>query len=361
MAAAGGWYFADELTQVRRDPPERPIEVLDVGGGRVTLRGADADQPGITGLEWDGGYARLHADIVRHPDGSVSRSIEAFPDLPAAGTRARADFYAFPRELRTVSDLPVEDVTYDGPLGNYPATYLPGTSGMSRTADRAESVARQDRWVIHVHGRGADRAEAWRLVTALHPLGYPQLAISYRNDVDAPQDRRGLYGLGWTESADLAAATQYARDHGAREVVLVGYSMGGGVVGNYLRTDEPRDVVGVIYDSPVVSWTRTLAQHADDRGLPGFAGSIALGVVRARTGVDVTAMDQIRTADTYRAPILLFHGDADPTVPVSASDAFAAARPDLVTYVRTSGGHVQSCNVDPAGYAAIAARFLETL
>lgn len=357
--AAGGWYFADELLQVRRDPPERPIEVLGISAGTVTLRGTDADQRGITGLDWDGGYARLLGDIVPHADGSVTRGIEAFPDLPVVGTRARADFYAFPRDLHSVSELPIEDVTYDGPLGRYPATYLPGARGV------VPANGGRGRWIVHVHGRGADRAEAWRLSTALHGLGYTQLAITYRNDIGAPQDRRGTYGLGWTESADLAAALAFARDQGAADVVLVGYSMGGAVVGNYLRThaltDQAVDVAGVIYDSPVVSWQSTLVQQAGDRGLPGFAGSIALGIVRVRTGIDVVAMDQVRTAEVYDTPVLLFHGDADPTVPVTASDEFAAARPDLVTYVRTAGAHVQSWNVDPAAYEAAATRFLEKL
>lgn len=357
--AGGGWYFADELLQVRRVPPERPIEVLDIHDGRVRLRGTEADQPGITGLEWDGGYARLLPDVVEHDDGTVSRGIEAFPDLPSIGTRARADFYAYPRDLRSVTDLPAEDVTYDGPLGVYPATWLPGARGM------VPVNGGRRRWIIHVHGRGADRAEAWRLAAALHRLGYTQLAITYRNDDGAPRDRRGTYGLGWTETADLAAALHYARDQGAADVVLVGYSMGGAVVGNYLRTRGPADravdVAGVIYDSPVVSWPSTLVRHAGDRGLPGFAGSVALGVVRVRTGIDVAAMDQVRTADAYDTPILLIHGDADPTVPITASDEFAASRPDLVTYLRTRAGHVQSWNIDPAGYESAVARFLEKL
>lgn len=356
---AGGWHFADELLQVRRDPPERPVEVLDLRDGRVTLRGTDANQPGQTGLEWDGGYARLLPDIVEHDDGSVTRGIVAFPDLPSAGTRARVDFYAFPRDLRSVTDVPAEDVVYDGPLGTYPATYLPGAHGV------VPVTGGRQRWIIYVHGRGAERAEAWRLAAALHPLGYTQLAITYRNDEGAPRDRRGTYGLGWTEAADLGAALAYARDQGAEDVVLVGFSMGGAVVGNYLRTHSTRDrlldVAGVIYDSPVVSWPSTLVHHAGDRGLPGFAGSIALGVVRARTGIDVAAMDQVRTADAYDRPVLLVHGAADSTVPVVASDEFAATRPDLVSYLRTDAEHVQSWNIDPSGYEASVVQFLDKL
>ncbi len=59
-------------------------------------------------------------------------------------------------------------------------------------------------------------------------------------------------------------------------------------------------------------------------------------------------------------PILLFHGDEDPTVPVATSDALAEARPDIVTYERAAGvGHVRSWNGDPAAYEASVRGFLE--
>ena len=58
-------------------------------------------------------------------------------------------------------------------------------------------------------------------------------------------------------------------------------------------------------------------------------------------------------------PILLFHGTDDRTVPISSSDAFARALPDLVTYYRARGaGHVESWNVDPDRYERRVGAFL---
>ena len=56
-----------------------------------------------------------------------------------------------------------------------------------------------------------------------------------------------------------------------------------------------------------------------------------------RDGVDWDATDYLVATDRLRAPILLFQGAADTTVPPATSYALAAQRPDLVTYVVTPG------------------------
>ena len=58
-------------------------------------------------------------------------------------------------------------------------------------------------------------------------------------------------------------------------------------------------------------------------------------------------------------PALVFHGTADDTVPLATTDAFRAAHPDRVREVQVAGAnHVESWNVDPAGYAAREGAFL---
>jgi fermentation-respiration switch protein FrsA (DUF1100 family) len=58
-------------------------------------------------------------------------------------------------------------------------------------------------------------------------------------------------------------------------------------------------------------------------------------------------------------PVLLIHGDADMLVPVSTSDALAAARRERLTYLRVPGaGHVRAWNMDPVAYQHAIAEFL---
>ncbi|WP_146605069.1 alpha/beta hydrolase [Jiangella anatolica] len=345
---AGGWYYADELLQVRPEPPDYPVEVIAVVGTTVTLSGPGADEPGVVGLEWPGGFARVGREIDVAGE-YVLRSIQPYPQLPSVGTQVRVAYYAAPddlRDLSRVAGVAARRIEFDGPLGRYPATYLPGDG---------------ERWMVHVHGRGATRGQAYRLIPAVHRLGLPQLSIAYRNDDGAPEGPHREYGLGWTESEDLAAALDWAREQGAREFVLTGYSMGGAIVGNLLRLAGSDGVAGVVYDSPVLSWLDILAYQARLRGVPAFGATVAASVVRARTGINVWAMDQVAHADRLDVPVLLFHGSGDTTVPVTSSDRFAAARPDLVTYLRGEAEHVRNWNLDPAAYEAAVTAFLTSL
>lgn len=360
-------YYRNELLLPRREKPRWPASVVAVGEGTVTLRGEDAGLPGIMGLTWPdsnasaqeaeqrggGRYARL-GPVLRANGGGVVREYRPFPDTPEAGTRARVDHYAMPVDLSKLEHVDAHEITYAGELGRYPATFFPGRTG--------GPAGRSDRWVIFVHGHRGDRAAGFRMLTSLAEFGHPCLSISYRNDPDAPADPSGLYGLGLTEVRDVAAAIGYAREHGAADVVLVGYSMGGAIVGHYLRTETDHVVRAVIYDSPVLSWTETLAHQAGSRTVPGPLVRHVVAAIRARAKVDLDALDQLRQVDELRVPILLIHGTADESVPVTSSDRLAEARPDLVTYVRPEGvGHVLAWNADPEGYEATTRRFMESL
>jgi pimeloyl-ACP methyl ester carboxylesterase len=348
-ATAVGWYYSDEILNVTRSLPDYPIKIVDVRENLVVIDGEGADDPQIQGLEWDGGYARLSAGAEPTDDGYL-REFVPFPDVPVPGAPARLHFYAAPDDLAAITDLDVQEVTFDAELGELDASYVAG---------EGDAAAR---WVIFVHGRGADQAETFRLLPVVADLGYSTMAIDYRNDEGAPADPDGRWGLGWTEAADLTAAVEYARDNNAEDVVLVGYSMGGAIVGNYLRTSGDDHVAGVIYDSPVLSWTDTINYEAADRGLPTFLTPLASAAIRVRAGISLAELDQVRRAEDLTVPVLLIHGTGDETVPVATSDEFAEARPDLVTYVRPEGaGHVQAWNSHQRIYEDAVTTFLTNL
>lgn len=351
-----GWYYADEiLAPPQAVEPVYDVTVTEVGGSTVTLdRTTDSARRGVWGLAWPGGYARV-GEILGPGDGGPTLTRRLIPVSGAleTGQAVRVDAYAYPSDPSEAFYFPTERILIDGPDGALPADLvMPQVVAPDDERTEWRTGGPRDTWAVLVHGRGGARGEAFRVVPTLRELGLPALVVGYRNDPDAPASPDGRSGLGWTEWRDVEAATDYALDQGASGVVLVGYSMGGAIVSSYLHRSADADrVVGVILDAPVLDWGPVLRAAADERGVPRWLTPVARGVVTLRTGLRWGDVDQIERADEFDTPVLLFHGTADATVPVETSEAFAAARPDLVTYVPVAGaGHVASWNADPDAY-----------
>jgi pimeloyl-ACP methyl ester carboxylesterase len=222
--------------------------------------------------------------------------------------------------------------------------------------------------VILVHGYNAARTETLRVLATSARLGYPSLAVSYRNDPDAPHSPDGLRRWGATEWRDLEAATRYALDHGARSVVLAGFSMGGAVVTSFLlESPLATRVRGVVLDAPALDLGEVIDQGATGRDLPVLGTPVppalteaAKGIAGVRYDLDWGELDYVDRSGRLAAPMLVFHQSGDPTVPVAISEALASARPDLVTFERFGGdGHVQSWNVDRPRYERALRAFLD--
>src|SRR5215211_1108231 len=261
----GGWYFSGRLYQQglsgaakRAAKPTYHLSVVAVAPGTVTLGvPADPDQlltPGVWGMQWPTGYGQV-TTIMARGQGTVTRAFHQLTGRPlAAGAGVALDNKAFPQNPRVGLGLPFQDVTYPGPLGSYPAWLVPGA---------------RDTWAILVHGNAMDRLDTIKVVPALHRLGLPVLMISYRNDAGAPPDPTGMLRYGRTEWQDLAAAAQYALGHGARRLLLVGYSMGGAIVISFLeRSPLAGRVAGVVVDSPMTDFGRAVDHGASRQRLP---------------------------------------------------------------------------------------------
>ena len=351
------WYYTESLKndalEPDHEPPEPDLEVIAVEEGRVTLRatsaaGKDGDwtKPGIFGLEWDGGYNQVGA-ILAMRSHEVVRELLQSEDLPRAGEQVRLDSFAFPGDPKQAFGIPFKEVLFTSPLGEFPAWFVDGG----------------DRWAIFVHGKGARREEALRMLPAVSDLGLSALVITYRNDVGVPAGPDGFYRYGKTEWQDLEGAAEYALGQGARELVLIGFSMGGGIVMSFLlQSPLAERVVGVILDSPMLDFGAVIDHGARRRNAPALLRATGRRLAGYRFDIDWGELNYLSRADELRVPILLFHGDDDDRVPVETSDALAEARPGIVTYVRASGaGHVRSWNMDPDAYAAAVREFLVNL
>ena len=324
---------------------EHDIRVLGVTSTTVTLsRTLDSLTPGQYSLWFDDdrGHARI-GEIIGMDDKSVTRLLLAvdFGDL-AATKRARFSgwFYLSPVEL----SFEFESVDIPTPLGLAPAWFVP-------------AATKSDSWVIQVHGRAVTRQETLRAVPVFREQGYNSLLVSYRNDGDAPRSADNRYGLGDSEWQDVDSAIAYAVEHGATDIVLMGWSMGGATVLQAAsRTAHPSLIRGVVLDSPVVDWVGVLEFQGTSMRIPRPIRRAALEVISRDWGsrltgqqepIDLRRLDWVARSAELDLPILLLHSADDGYVPSDGSAALALARPDIVTYEEfTTARHTKLWNYD---------------
>ncbi|GAC1525667.1 MAG: alpha/beta fold hydrolase [Chloroflexota bacterium] len=349
VAAFGGlaWYFSSAVVDVSHDHPTYDQRVLALHGNTVEVtRTSDTILPGTFGLTWHGGHVILGAILSSNQQGVVRRFTGIAHGL-RVGTHVHFDalMYASPAAFH----LTYRTVSVPGPLGILPAWFIPG----KRTT-----------WALIVHGRGMARTEGLRAVPTLAGLGLPILDVTYRNDLGAPASSDHLFHLGGTEWQDVQAGARYALAHGARDLILYGYSMGGTTSEAFLhRSPLARRVRAAVLDSPALDWNAILDLGARNNHVPDVLAVAAKRVVSWRIGVGpLASISGVRSGADFRVPTLLFHGTGDTEVPFASNAALARSRPDLVTFVPFAGAqHTHEWNTNRGAYTAHLRAFLVRL
>ncbi len=356
----GAAYFARRVvTPDRRKPNDQEIRAVRVGEIDLAIT-PDSTVPGRYGL-WIGTGDDTHVRIgdvlsVDEAAGTVTRELIGVDFGELVVGPARWDQYFFGETPQRSLGLPTTDVLVRSDIGDLPAWLVP-------------AAGESTRWAITVHGRGARRLEGLRAVPTLHAAGYTTLVPAYRNDEEAPPGPDGRYNLGLSEWRDIEAAMRFAIDHGAREIDLVGWSMGGAIILQLLdRSELAGRVTKIVLDGPVVSWSEVLLHHARLNRVPrpiGRLGTSLLGRRSARRFVgvhepiDVAVTDWVNRAEELRTPMLLIHSRDDEFVPVESSRALAAARPDLIRYEEWEHArHCKEWNVDPERWERVVREFI---
>jgi uncharacterized protein len=338
MAAGVGWNYGNNVVKVGHGVAYYEKATL-VAPDRVRLPSpGEADWAGRFELAWDGGHGEL-GPIVSRGDGFVVRAFTPRQGTLAPNTPVRLDTYFYEGDPRSALGLEFQDVHVRDQLGDFPAWYVP--AGDPRTT-----------WFVFVHGHNGYPKESLRYLKALHAAGMPVLVPTYRNDVGAPASPDGVSHLGDTEWQDVAAAVHWTLDHGARDVVLAGWSMGATIVLQAAdRADVKDRIRGIVLDSPVLTWGEVLPSQAAMNGVPPIQARLAMAVLRLRYGIDFSRFDWPARSRDLKVPVLIFHSDADGYISDAPDKRLAADRPDLVTLVLLPGaGHTQGWNLDPADY-----------
>jgi alpha-beta hydrolase superfamily lysophospholipase len=334
--------------------PPRPddIEIVSVEGDQLRYRDTRPDvgppDVGRMALKLPGGGWVYFTDEVSTQDGVSTRRIEKIEGAPPkAGELAQLDLSYFPADPQRGLGLEYEQVTFPGPLGDYPAWYVPGTGAT---------------WLIYTHGRGSTLREGLRAVQVAHRMGHPALVINYRNDEGAPRGD-GIARFGMDEWQDLEAAIAYARTRGAADVILGAGSMGGAITLSLFEHGSPlaKVVRGILLDSPALAIGRQSRRASDKMGVPGPIAELGFVIASWRFGLDWEAMDYLSAVDDVTVPMLVLHGDADALVSAeSNAPVFAAltAQGNATIEIVPGAQHLGIWNRDRGGFERSVSQFL---
>ncbi|MEA5454304.1 alpha/beta fold hydrolase [Sinomonas sp. JGH33] len=361
-------HFARKIVTPERVKAEDQ-EILAVQGSgterRVILKSSpDTIVDGEYSLFFAGGTGHVRLGPLEDytpGDGTVTRRVlaEYSGDLSQA-VRGKWSGVVFssPADLGCA----YEEIEFPTELGPAPAWFVPGDAGEHPST-----------WAIMVHGRGATRSETLRSLIPARRLGLTSLIISYRNDGDAPATADGRYGLGMTEWQDVEDAIAYALAHGAQDVVLFGWSMGGAIsLAAADRSSLRQYIRALVLDAPVVDWVDVLAHQAQVNRIPKGIGRFGQFLLAHRWGrritglaapLDFRAMDWVTRAVELRTPTLILHSADDDFVPFGPSALLAGRNPEMVTLETfRKARHTKEWNVDPERWeVAIASWLAQTL
>ena len=244
--------------------------------------------------------------------------------------------------------LPFQTVTLDTPLGPTEAWLVPAAGP---EAGRA----------IYVHGIAGAREDGYRALQVLHEAGWSVLLTTYRNDPGAPPSPDGSYGFGLTEWPDLETAVTQMAPGDADKVLVVAESMGGAVLGQFLKQSPLASRVSAIaLDSPAISYAAVLDHlaAAGDKPLPKVISWTAKQVLPFKTSLP---LDQAEVADVYQSfpgPLFIAHGAADQIVPIGPSQTLATTRTAPTVTLWTGADHMGSYGEDAAAYRTALQQFL---
>jgi pimeloyl-ACP methyl ester carboxylesterase len=357
------WYLAELIRSgalaVAPGPAMLPFDDVRFAAllpGKVQLRAIGGQpalhKPALYALAWPGGIGQL-GPVAAVSNGVVTRPLTVISgSAPAVGQLAALDVAYFLGDPAAALGIPMDDVVVPGQLGPLPAWYFPGPGNT---------------FVIGVHGQNGTRKDVLRIVDVVHRMGFPALAITYRNDLGTARDPSGYHRYGQTEWSDIEAAVRWSLARGARSVVLAGQSMGGGVVAAFLRHSPlaPK-VTRVVLDAPMLDLNAAIGHQVDRHLLPVIGRlpapliRVAKAIASARFGVDWSAVSYLGDTTWLKVPALVTHGEDDLRVPISISTRLSELKPALVTFERFPGaGHLESWNIDRSRYTSLVESFLE--
>ncbi|WP_150271988.1 alpha/beta hydrolase [Paenibacillus tepidiphilus] len=187
-------------------------------------------------------------------------------------------------------------------------------------------AAGSSKTIVFSHGYGANREETWvpmyDLAHYAHTLNYNVVMFDYSF---AAQTNKDVATGGKKESQQLLGAIKLAKERGAKEIVVWGFSMGAGTA---LQAGlVTKDVDAMILDSTFLLEPDTLyhniRQNINLPRHPSLEIMELLFPVLNGTGLDQIPYAKVKAMD-YPFPVLFMHGTQDDKAPYPIAEELAA-------------------------------------
>lgn len=224
------------------------------------------------------------------------------------------------------------------------------------------SIDYPSKTIIFSHGYGYNRQkmpfDSLKLAKKLSEEGYNILMFDFRN---SGESQKGMTTFGYNEKNDLLSAVSFvSKMKNSKEVVLMGWSMGGAT--SILAGAEADEVTAVIADSPFAD----LEEYSSESfsywtGLPPIVAALI-------TRTTEFFYPELRTTEVkpYLAArnfdnkgLFLIHGKEDGAIPYKQSQQIHNSLPKSQIWLPKEGGHIRTYKYNEEQYEEKVIDFLK--
>lgn len=226
----------------------------------------------------------------------------------------------------------------------------------------SQEVEGSKRTIVLSHGYGANREEIWvpmyELAALLNGLTFNVLMFDYGYASEA--SRMPATG-GIEEAQQLLASVAKARELGAEQTIVWGFSMGAGTALQAALQSDSIDAL--ILDSTFIADAGTLYHNLSQHvSLPRYPTvPLIEQILPLWTGVRMNQIpsEQVRST-SYDIPMLIVHGTADTKAPVHIAEAIAAnqTHPLSSSWIVQDGIHEMIFRLHSEEYISLTLSFL---
>jgi len=311
----------------------------------VLPRNPSTEVPGVQSLFWESRQGHSLVEPYERTAHTVSfKILKNFRDKPKQG----------------------DSVWLSGWLGEDPADFgIQKLEKVSLDNSVIATVVRRSskKWVIHVHGRNAAIGETLRNFSQFDKLGFNQLFLPHESDPKPEGLGKRKSDLGVSEWKQVEAAVREARNLGATEVVLFGWSLGAMIIGQFMiRSEESKIVSKLIMDSPLVDYRSTLRLQSELAGYKASFGDyvyITLTKSYALKTVGFGYKELPSLLHEYSVPVLVLYSKTDGYVSMEMIPELKSLNKTLVLREFENGKHCRLYNQNPEFYLSSIEDFIK--